>query len=286
MRGNVHKLYRVLVLYVWLLVVPGVSLCVYTTPAESVVYDLVSPGTLQPGSPIPSPIEPVVLTVRGRMGLTRAEAAVTFDIPTLERLGLIRFTTPTAWTDGLVTFEGVLLSRLAVAATAEATQLVQLANQAMTWAHELVRGLSPIALEADDVLSAMQGLATQAERLFGITCRVTYDRPPPMLAHTVATHLYRIAQEAVSNAVKHGQARRVVLALTTGDHSTSLTVHDDGTGFPELSKKSTGMGLRIMHYRASMIGASLAIHSDASSGTTVVYVWPHPQAAGDDGEME
>ena len=112
MRGNVHKLYRVLVLYVWLLVVPGVSLCVHTTPAESVVYDLVSPGTLQPGSPIPSPIEPVVLTGHGRMGLARAEAAVTFDIPTLERLGLIRFTTPTAWTDGLVTFEGVLLSRL------------------------------------------------------------------------------------------------------------------------------------------------------------------------------
>ena len=179
------------------------------------------------------------------------------------------------------------LAKQAMAATAEATQLVQLANQAMTWAHELVRGLSPLELEADDALSALQGLATQAERLFGITCRVTYDRLPPMLAHTVATHLYRIAQEAVSNAVKHGQAHRVVLALTTEDHSTSLTVHDDGTGFPELSKKSTGMGLRIMHYRASMIGASLAIHSDASSGTTVVCVWPHPQAAGDDdGEME
>ena len=112
MRGSVHKLSHVLVLYVLLLVVPGVSLCVHTTPAESAVYDIVSPGTLQPGSPIPPPTEPVVLTVRGRMGLARAEAAVTFDIPTLERLGLIRFTTPTAWTDGLVTFEGVLLSRL------------------------------------------------------------------------------------------------------------------------------------------------------------------------------
>ena len=52
MRGNVHKLYRVLVLYVWLLVVPGVSLCVHTTPAESAVYDIVSPGTLQPGSKV------------------------------------------------------------------------------------------------------------------------------------------------------------------------------------------------------------------------------------------
>ena len=104
--------------------------------------------------------------------------------------------------------------------------------------------------------------------------------------HTVATHLYRIAQEAVSNAVKHGQARHVVLALTTRQHSTTLTTHDDGIGFQEGAHKPTGMGLRIMHYRASMIGASLAIRSDASNGTTVVCEWPHSETAGDDGEMQ
>jgi signal transduction histidine kinase len=116
----------------------------------------------------------------------------------------------------------------------------------------------------------------QAEHLFGITCQVTCDRLPPMPDHTVATHLYRIAQEAVNNAAKHGQARHVVLGLTPGQHSTTLTIHDDGIGFQEGANKPTGMGLRIMHYRASMIGASLAIHSDASSGTTVICEWPHP----------
>jgi two-component system, LuxR family, sensor kinase FixL len=178
------------------------------------------------------------------------------------------------------------LARQALAETAQATQLVQLANRAMTWARELVRGLSPVELEGDGFILALQDLAAQAEHLFGITCRVTCDCLPPMPNHTVATHLYRIAQEAVSNAVKHGQARNVVLALTTGQDSTTLTMHDDGIGFQAYAHKPTGMGLRIMHYRASMIGASLAIHSDASSGTTVICEWPHPETTGDDGERQ
>ena len=178
------------------------------------------------------------------------------------------------------------LAKQAIPETAEATQLVHLANQAMTWARELVHGLSPVELEGDGFILALRDLALQAERLFGITCQVTCDRLPPMPDHTVATHLYRIAQEAVNNAVKHGQARHVVLALTTGQHSTTLTMHDDGIGFQEGATKSTGMGLRSMRYRASMIGASLTIHSEVSSGTTVVCEWPHPEISGDDGEMQ
>src|SRR5438046_2209652 len=112
MSGNAQKLYRILALSAFLLEFSRVPFHTYAFHAASMVYDVVSPGTLSPGSPVPPPLEPVVLTVRGRFGLAHAEAGVTFDIPTLERLGLIRFTTPTAWTDGLVTFEGVLLSRL------------------------------------------------------------------------------------------------------------------------------------------------------------------------------
>src|SRR5205823_10098421 len=82
-----------------------------------------------PATPVPPPIEPLVLTVCRRFGLTHPEAGVTFDMPTLERLGLIRFTTPTAWTDGPVTFEGVLLSRLleVLAVPGDVTELAMIA---------------------------------------------------------------------------------------------------------------------------------------------------------------
>ena len=74
MRGNVQKLYRILALSVLLLAFPYVPLCTYAVPAASAVYDVVSPGTLQPGSLVPPPIEPVVLTVHGRLGLAHAGA--------------------------------------------------------------------------------------------------------------------------------------------------------------------------------------------------------------------
>jgi signal transduction histidine kinase len=178
------------------------------------------------------------------------------------------------------------LAKQSIAETAEAMQLVHLANKAMTWARELVHGLSPVELEGEGFIVALQDLAMQAEHLFGLTCQVTCDRLPPMPDHTVATHLYRIAQEAVSNAVKHGQAHHVVLGLTAGQDSTRLTIHDDGIGFQEGASKPIGMGLRSMRYRASMIGASLAIHSDADSGTTVICEWPHPETTGDDEGMQ
>ena len=129
MRRNAQKLCLILILSVLLLGLSRVPLHTYAAHAASTVYDVVHPGTLSPGSPVPPPTEPVVLTVRGRFGLTHPEAGVTFDMPTLERLGLIRFTTPTAWTDGPVTFEGVLLSRLleVLAVPGDVTELAMIA---------------------------------------------------------------------------------------------------------------------------------------------------------------
>lgn len=111
MRHNMHKFSRVLTLCCLLWMVPVACLC-HTPSAQSAVYDVVSAGSLQPGSPLPAPAEPVVLTIRGRTGRAAAGREVLCDMATLERLGLVRFTTPTAWTDGPVTFEGVLVSRL------------------------------------------------------------------------------------------------------------------------------------------------------------------------------
>jgi len=94
--------------------------------AGSAVYDVVSEQTLRPGMPIPAPAGEVVLRVRGMIGDASGADEIAFDMPTLERLGLVRFTTTTSWTEGPVTFEGVLLSSLldAVSADQGATTLV------------------------------------------------------------------------------------------------------------------------------------------------------------------
>ena len=86
---------------------------------------------------------------------------------------------------------------------------------------------------------------------------------------TVATHLYRIAQEAITNAVKHGRAKSIVVNLNSSADRATLTITDDGAGFPAGASGIGGLGLRIMKYRAEMIGASLRIGQADTKGTTV-----------------
>jgi signal transduction histidine kinase len=84
----------------------------------------------------------------------------------------------------------------------------------------------------------------------------------------VAAQLYRIAQEAVRNAVEHGAAREVLIQLTFGHWDMLLTIQDDGEGF-DTKTNGHGMGLRIMRYRAQCIGGSCEVYTGASTGTTV-----------------
>ncbi len=106
--------------------------------------------------------------------------------------------------------------------------------------------------------------------MFGVACRFVCD--PPVLVHdpAVATHLYRIAQEAVANAIKHGQAREVAIYLQSVGIRTRLSVRDNGVGFPKTIPKEKGMGLRIMQSRAGMIGGSLSVEKDPAGGTGIV----------------
>jgi len=86
----------------------------------------------------------------------------------------------------------------------------------------------------------------------------------------VAIHLYRIAQEAVSNALKHGQARRIEIGLTAKGRSITLAVKDNGTGIPRKLPKRKGMGLRIMRHRAEVMGGALLVEPVPGGGTRVV----------------
>jgi PAS domain S-box-containing protein len=154
-------------------------------------------------------------------------------------------------------------------AKAEAAQIGELIRNATKQARALARGLAPVEIESNGLMAALSRLAANAANLFRIAC--TFKCPKPVLLENRAsgTHLYRIAQEAIGNAVKHGRAKTVLVGLKKLDDELVLTVEDDGAGFAQNTGPIEGMGLRIMEYRAEMIGAMLRIDSVEGKGTKV-----------------
>src|SRR5581483_4774523 len=154
---------------------------------------------------------------------------------------------------------------------AEAQAISKLVNNANKQTRGVARGLFPVRLEENGLLSALQELAQDAGAFFNTRCEFYCDKSAVISDHTVALHLYYIAHEAILNAVKHGKAQRVEvrLAAINGDDCL-LTVRNDGTTLTSLSAQGRGMGIRIMKYRARMIGATVIIQSSPSGGTEVL----------------
>lgn len=142
-------------------------------------------------------------------------------------------------------------------------------RDAITQARALARGLSPVTLETEGLGSALQELAHTAENLFGIRCRLQTEARVPAVHSRVAIHLYRIAQEAVSNAVKHGKASEVNIIIALHGDQFVLKITDDGAGFPEPLPDRRGMGLRIMQYRAGMVSGTIAFETSPAGGAVV-----------------
>jgi PAS domain S-box-containing protein len=153
---------------------------------------------------------------------------------------------------------------------AETTELAKLVREGIEQTRKLAHGLSPVMLRADGLMTALQELAMNTEQSFRISC--SFNCPAPVLIHdnAVATHLYRIAQEAIQNAIRHGQAKFIVINLLTQNDRIVLGVNDDGVGFPKKPGRHKGIGLRIMQYRAGMVGGSLVVQHELKGGTSVV----------------
>jgi two-component system, LuxR family, sensor kinase FixL len=156
------------------------------------------------------------------------------------------------------------------AVRARAKEIAQMVQRAMTQTRELARGLSPVRLEAEGLTDALRELAMGTRKVFGCDCRFRCDPPVLVPDHTVAFHLYRIAQEAASNAIKHGKAQRIDIGLTALGRSVTLAVKDNGTGIPSKLPRRKSMGLRIMRYRAEAIGGVLVVEPGPGGGTRVV----------------
>jgi PAS domain S-box-containing protein len=179
-----------------------------------------------------------------------------------------------------VAFMGkVLEDRLAessAADAAEAAKIVKLVNESIKMTRELARGLLPMVSESHGLISALEHYAGEVRELFHVACRFECGNPVFVHDGVLADHLHRLAQEAVTNAIKHGRAKNIVIGLAVVKGGGVLTIRDDGCGFDVVPKSESGLGLRIMNYRAKMISGSLSVQSSLNEGTVVRCSFPLP----------
>jgi two-component system CheB/CheR fusion protein len=123
-------------------------------------------------------------------------------------------------------------------------------------------------------MAALAELATSTEVLAGIPCRFECERPVPVEDSHTATQLFHIASEGVRNAVKHAKPSEIVIGLAEESSAVNLWVYDDGRGIVLSPERPVGMGIRIMRYRAGVIGGALTIGPAPRGGTTVRCILP------------
>jgi len=166
------------------------------------------------------------------------------------------------------------LAKQRASESSDAGKIHELLEQAMSHARDLARDLATLDFSENDLPSAIEKLATHVKDAFGIACRFKSDDAIPPLETNVVRQLYKIAQEALTNAIKHGKAKQVSIQLTNGSNRLALTIRNSGAPFPSVVGRSAGMGLRIMNYRANLIGASLEIKPGDPEGTVVTCLVP------------
>jgi signal transduction histidine kinase len=159
------------------------------------------------------------------------------------------------------------LAALNLSEATDANKVVEIIEEGINLSRSLAKGLYPVEMEADGLMLALEEFATTSGELFKVSCHFECDSP--VLIHDPATagHLYRIAQEAVGNAIKHGKARKILIRLDVSEESTVLSVMDDGIGLPEPLPENRGLGLRIMAHRSAMIGGVFNVRPAATGGT-------------------
>jgi PAS domain S-box-containing protein len=149
-------------------------------------------------------------------------------------------------------------------------EIVSLVNQSIDTARSLARGLLPVNTDGGGLAGALRSLADRSRDVYGlaVTCRVKVSSVR-CLSEATANHLYRIAQEALTNTVRHAQAAAVEIFLLVTPSKFVLRISDDGIGIGANSRAGAGMGLKIMKYRASMIGALFEVIPNHPRGTLV-----------------
>jgi PAS domain S-box-containing protein len=173
---------------------------------------------------------------------------------------------------GLAFLTSTLAEELAeegVSQSFQAEKISAMINQVIDQTRGVARGLFPVRLDEKGLQAALEELASNAREVFKINCRFLVEGPPVVVENEIALHLYYIVLEALANASKHSPGSNVDILLHPSGDRWLLTIQDDGIGFSLPARNQEGMGLRILHYRARVIGATLNLQSQPGSGTTV-----------------
>jgi signal transduction histidine kinase len=156
-----------------------------------------------------------------------------------------------------------------------AAEIQRQLSAATVEARNLARGIYPVTMERDGLSVALQGLVFATKALTNVNVTFETDENVIVKDPEVSMHLYRIAQEALSNAMRHAKASRVTMRLIQEDHRLTVCVEDDGCG-SDMRHRPDGMGWRTMRYRANLIGAKLDVSTPSSGGTMVRCLIPIP----------
>jgi len=170
---------------------------------------------------------------------------------------------------------GDRLTDQGVAEAAEAERLATLLRESVGQVRQIAQGLCPVDLAPYGISVALTNLASRVSNQFGVRCQFIQNVEEMILQDASTTHLYLIAQEATSNAIRHGRADSIEIELRTRLHHGMLEIRDNGCGFAPSSIPGPGLGLRIMKYRADMINGGLEVTS-AVTGSTVRCTFPLP----------
>ena len=190
--------------------------------------------------------------------------------------GLCQHLTATAMAGQVL---GQKLSARSLAESKDAGEIVRLIEEGIAMTRNMAHGIAPLDMESEGLITALRGLAANVSRMSKVACMLECDSPPSIEDAEAATHLYRIAQEAVQNALRHGKPRQIVMSLSRVRDRAELTIEDDGTGLPEDWQSGRGLGTRIMAHRAQMIGGALSIEPNPTGGTFVTCSFPLANAA-------
>jgi PAS domain S-box-containing protein len=159
---------------------------------------------------------------------------------------------------------------------ADVEDIISLVNGAIESTRAMARGLAPVGADRGGLIAGLQSMAVRGMERYGVRAHFNTSLKEPLtLDDGAATHLYRIAQEAFTNAIRHGRVTQVTIDLATAESTLTLSVQDNGRGFDERNASNNGLGLKLMRYRAQMLGGDVTIANNKAGGVIVRCACPH-----------